>query len=158
MDYQITTYFAITFAAAMLITWSRLCHPDCRSALSSTGTLLVHDYDSIVVHVDHPAFAPQPLAVDDDAFSLLAAGVHLGANRPAPAPIMDNILAVPPHFVGDEPMEEMIAPHELGVDGADEDHDDPDTADSESSSDGNAWYPLTAFSPDHPVGEPNRLK
>ena len=66
--------------------------------------------------------------------------------------------AVPPHFVGDEPMEEMIAPHELGVDGADEDHDDPDTADSESSSDGNAWYPLTAFSPDHPVGEPNRLK
>lgn len=107
--------------------------------------LHLRDYTSVVVHIDHPAFAPRPTAFGDvdDAVSFLAAGGRPGRALPVPEPIMDNPLMVQQN---DDDVQ-MHDPDEH--DSAGDDDDDSSTCSSAERT----WYPVTAFSPDMPVGE-----
>eukprot|EP00435_Cladocopium_sp_Y103_P019115 s4248_g4.t1 len=95
------------------------------------------DYDSVLLHVDHPAF--RPLCDDFDVISFMAAGVHDPDVLPPNIPVIDHANAV--------------AQEDADMAGDVEDIASSDDADESESPEDRAWYPVTVFSPTQGPGE-----
>ena len=106
----------------------------------------LEDYTSVILHIDHPAFPPRREDFEDDRTSFLAAGAQLGQPHVAPIPVIDNAQAVHQNDI------DGIQDEVHGQDDGEDDVGDADGS-SSSSDEGREWYPITAFSPDYPVGE-----